>query len=62
MYLYIHIYKNIYIFIGVYNTSKHPDVINGRKTSQQVLREFLDGFDVGGVVDGKLLMMMMMFT
>jgi hypothetical protein len=33
MYLYIHIHKNIYIFIGVYNTSKHPDGINGRKTS-----------------------------
>ena len=40
--------------IGVYDASKHPDVISGRKTSGQVLREFLDGFDVGGEVDGKV--------
>ena len=38
--------------VGVYDTSKHPDVISKKKTSQEVLREFLDGFDVGGVVDG----------
>lgn len=37
-----------------YNCSKHPDVISGRKTSEQVLLEFLDGFDVGGVKDGKV--------
>ena len=40
--------------IGVYDTSKHPDVLARRKTSDQALREFLDGFDVGGVVDGKV--------
>ena len=38
--------------VGVYDTSKHPDVISKKKSSQDVLREFLDGFDVGGVVDG----------
>lgn len=37
-----------------YDTSRHPDVIAGKKTSQQVLLEFLDGFDVGGEKDGKI--------
>ena len=40
--------------IGVYDTTHHPDVLSRKKTSQQVLREFLDGFDVGGVVEGKI--------
>ena len=35
-----------------YDASMHPDVIAGRKTKDQVLREFLTTFDVGGVVDG----------
>lgn len=33
--------------IGVYDASKHPDVVQGRKSSSQVLREFLDTFDCG---------------
>ena len=40
--------------IGVYDTTHHPDVISRKKTSQQVLREFLDGFDVGGVIEGQI--------
>ena len=36
----------------MYDASKHPDVISGRKTKNQVLTEFLDTFDVGGVKDG----------
>ncbi|RYY32276.1 hypothetical protein EON62_05550, partial [archaeon] len=36
-----------------YDTSKHPEVISGRKSRDQVLREFLDGFD-GGQRDGKV--------
>jgi Ca2+-binding EF-hand superfamily protein len=35
-----------------YDTSKHPDVISGKKTSSQVLREFLETFEVGEEVDG----------
>jgi Ca2+-binding EF-hand superfamily protein len=35
-----------------YDASKHPDVIRQRKTADEVLREFLDTFDVGGVKDG----------
>lgn len=40
--------------IGVYDASKHPDVISGKKTPDEVLREFLDTFDVGGEIDGKV--------
>jgi hypothetical protein len=39
---------------GVYNAKKHPDVIAGRATAQQILQQFLDTFDVGGEVDGKV--------
>ena len=28
--------------IGVYDTTHHPDVLSRKKTSQQVLREFLN--------------------
>ena len=35
-----------------YDASKHPEVISKRKTPTQVLTEFLDTFDVGGVKDG----------
>lgn len=31
---------------GVYNAKKHPDVISGKKTEDEVLVEFLDTFDV----------------
>ena len=30
--------------MGVYSGQKHPDVIQGKKTEQQVLEEFLDTF------------------
>ena len=40
--------------VDAYDTSKHPDVIAGKKSSQEVLGEFLDTFDVGGVHDGKV--------
>lgn len=30
---------------GVYNAKKHPDVIQGKKTEDQVLNEFLDTFE-----------------
>ena len=40
--------------MGVYDTSKHPDVIKGTKTPDQVLAEFLETFEVGGEVDGKV--------
>jgi len=38
---------------GVYNASKHPDVIARKRTEDEVLREFLDSFD-GGEKDGKI--------
>jgi len=37
-----------------YDASKHPDVISGKKTSTEVLREFLDTFDSSDVKDGKV--------
>lgn len=40
--------------IDAYDTSKHPDVIAGKKSKTQVLKEFLDTFDVGGEIDGKV--------
>jgi Ca2+-binding EF-hand superfamily protein len=40
--------------VGAYNAKKHPDVISGKKTEQDILGEFLDTFDVGGVHDGKV--------
>jgi hypothetical protein len=30
---------------GVYNAKKHPDVIQGKKTEEEVLSEFLDTFE-----------------
>jgi Ca2+-binding EF-hand superfamily protein len=30
----------------VYNAKKHPDVIKGKKTEQEVLGEFLDTFEL----------------
>ena len=40
--------------INCYDASKHPDVLAGKRSPDEVLREFLDTFDVGGVVDGKV--------
>lgn len=37
---------------SAYDASKHPEVLAKRKTANQVLREFLDTFDVGGTKDG----------
>ena len=30
---------------GVYNASKHPDVVAGKKTEEQILQEFLETFE-----------------
>ena len=38
---------------GKYNAKEHPDVLQGRKTEDAVLLEFLDTFD-GGEKDGKV--------
>jgi hypothetical protein len=38
--------------MDAYDSSKHPDVIAGKRSSEEVLREFLDTFDVGGEKDG----------
>ena len=40
--------------MSVYDCSRHPDVLAGKRTSAEILQEFLDTFDVGGVQDGKV--------
>ena len=37
-----------------YDASMHPEVVSGRRTAEEVLREFLTTFDVGGTIDGKV--------
>ncbi|CAK5014544.1 unnamed protein product [Aphanomyces euteiches] len=39
--------------IAKYNADKHPDVIAGRRTKNEIFRDFLDTFD-GGEKDGKV--------
>jgi len=38
----------------IFDAAQHPDALNGTRTSQEVLREFLETFEVGGQVDGKV--------
>ena len=40
--------------VSAYDATKHPDVIANRRTTHEILREFLDTFDVGGERDGKV--------
>jgi Ca2+-binding EF-hand superfamily protein len=40
--------------LSKFDASQHPEVIAGRKTPQDVMQAFLDTFDVGGEVDGKV--------
>ena len=38
----------------LYDIKAHPDLISGQKTENEIYREFLDSFDVGGQIDGKV--------
>jgi len=38
----------------VYSAKGHPDVKSGRRTEEEVLLEFIETFEVGGVVDGTI--------
>ena len=38
--------------VGTFDASQHPEVMSGRMTEEQVLRDFLENFDVGGEKDG----------
>ena len=40
--------------VAAYNASQHPDVISGKKTPDQVFREFLDTFDVDHLHTGQI--------
>jgi len=37
-----------------YSAKGHPDVKSGKKTEEEVLLEFIETFEVGGVVDGTI--------
>ena len=39
---------------SMYDSALHPDVIAGRSTAENILEEFLETFDVGGDIDGKV--------
>jgi len=39
---------------GVYNTSKHPDVLSGKISEEQALERFLEGFEGKGTADARV--------
>jgi hypothetical protein len=40
--------------VGNFRPNRHPEVMSGDKTDQEVLQEFLDTFDVGTQYEGKV--------
>lgn len=40
--------------VEAYDASRHPDVLSGRRTPDDVCREFLETFDVDGIHNGKI--------
>ncbi|TMW57501.1 hypothetical protein Poli38472_003426 [Pythium oligandrum] len=40
--------------VEAYDASQHPDVMSGRKTPEDVFRDFLETFDVDGIHNGKI--------
>lgn len=40
--------------MGRYRASEHPAVTEGSKTSEEIMVEFLETFEVGGIVEGKV--------
>ncbi|KAK0396267.1 hypothetical protein QR680_001647 [Steinernema hermaphroditum] len=39
---------------GVYEHRRHPQYISGEKTKEQIFQQFLNNFEIGGHVDGKV--------
>lgn len=39
---------------GVYNVKNHPKYLNGEWTEEKIFNKFLESFEVGGEVDGKV--------
>mmetsp|Transcript_6765 Transcript_6765/g.11360 ORF Transcript_6765/g.11360 Transcript_6765/m.11360 type:complete len:793 (-) Transcript_6765:183-2561(-) len=37
-----------------YDASRHPEVLTRSRTEEEVMKEFLDTFDVGGIEEGKI--------
>lgn len=42
------------VLVSQFDANQHPDVLNGSKTPQAALTDFLNGFVVGGELDGKV--------
>ncbi|VDK31127.1 unnamed protein product [Anisakis simplex] len=40
---------------GVYHAERNPQFMSGEKTRDEVFKQFLKNFEVGGHVDGKVL-------
>jgi Ca2+-binding EF-hand superfamily protein len=40
--------------MDLYDATNHPDVLAGKITAHKVMEEFLETFDIGGEVDGKV--------
>jgi calcyphosin len=40
--------------VDVYDARRHPDVLSGRKTQEDVFREFLESFDLAGLHTGSV--------
>lgn len=38
--------------VDLYDPTRHPDVLRSKRTANEVLREFLESFDVGGEIEG----------
>ena len=39
---------------GVYNCKKNPKFMSGEKTEEEIFKEFLKNFEIGGHVNGKV--------
>lgn len=42
---------------GVYNIKSHPEYLNGNKTEQELLEDFIKKFEKNGSVDGQVLLL-----
>ena len=42
------------VLLSTYQAAKHPDVVNRKLSEESALREFLNTFDVGSEVEGKV--------
>lgn len=46
-------FVNVDVVVDKFRATKHPDVVSGKVTANQVLQDFLDTFEVGGEREGR---------